>query len=214
MRWLMHWSVFPHGFPVKFGGIDYFCNMKRHFNTHIEGIDLDYWHELIESRGELVTFNTGDYLCRIDEPSALFGYVKSGYFCYEQKVAGEEVKIGGFAFEGALIGDFPFCMRNEPAHFNIVARKKSEVWLTDAPTLCDMRFSDFNATLQFELLMESGYRSLIERYCSLISKSPKERYRELVNRHPQIEQDVPQKDIAAYLQISPQYLCRIRKSLI
>lgn len=31
--------------------------MKRLFNTHIEGIDLKFLHDLIESRGRLVTFN-------------------------------------------------------------------------------------------------------------------------------------------------------------
>ncbi len=32
--------------------------MKRHFNTHIEGIDLKFWHDLIESRGMLIAFNS------------------------------------------------------------------------------------------------------------------------------------------------------------
>lgn len=35
-----------------------FVNMKRHFNTHIEGIDLKFLHDLIESRCSLVTFNS------------------------------------------------------------------------------------------------------------------------------------------------------------
>ncbi|MBD5290347.1 MAG: hypothetical protein HDS26_06655 [Bacteroides sp.] len=39
--------------------------MKRHFNTHLEGLDLRFWHDLIESRGELVSLRKGEYLCRI-----------------------------------------------------------------------------------------------------------------------------------------------------
>ncbi|ROT04163.1 hypothetical protein EEL33_15575 [Muribaculaceae bacterium Isolate-037 (Harlan)] len=35
-----------------------FVKMKRHFNTHIEGIDLKFWHDLIESRGMLIAFNS------------------------------------------------------------------------------------------------------------------------------------------------------------
>ena len=30
--------------------------MKRHSNTHLEGLDLQFWHDLIESRGKLVSF--------------------------------------------------------------------------------------------------------------------------------------------------------------
>ena len=41
-----------------------------------------------------------------------------------------------------------------------------------------------------------------------------ERYIDLINEHPQIEQDVPQKEIAKYLQIDPITLCRIKKSLL
>ena len=41
-----------------------------------------------------------------------------------------------------------------------------------------------------------------------------ERYIDLINEHPQIEQDVPQKEIAEYLQIDPITLCRIKKALL
>ena len=32
--------------------------MNRHFNTHIEGLDLQFWHDFIESRGKLVSLKT------------------------------------------------------------------------------------------------------------------------------------------------------------
>ncbi|MBD5270221.1 MAG: hypothetical protein HDS43_06355 [Bacteroides sp.] len=69
--------------------------MKRHFNTHLEGLDLQFWHDLIGSRGELVSLKKGEYLCRKGEPTNVCGYVKSGYFKYT--VDGTK-KIGGFAF--------------------------------------------------------------------------------------------------------------------
>ena len=51
--------------------ISNFVNMKRPFNTHIEDIDLKFWHDLIESHGKLVTLNAGDYICHAGEPSCL-----------------------------------------------------------------------------------------------------------------------------------------------
>ncbi|MDE6522815.1 MAG: hypothetical protein K2L17_08365, partial [Muribaculaceae bacterium] len=86
--------------------------MKRHFNTHLEGLDLQFWHDLIESRGKLVSLKKGECLCRKSEPTNVFGYVKSGYFKYT--VDGIN-KIGGFAFPEALVGDYPSCMDNAPA---------------------------------------------------------------------------------------------------
>ena len=38
-----------------------------------------------------------------------------------------------------------------------------------------------------------------------------ERYIDLIHDHPQIEQDVPQKEIAEYLRIKPYSLSRIKK---
>ena len=61
--------------------------MKRHFNTHLEGLDLQYWHDLIESHGKLVSLKKGESLCRKGEPTNVFGYLKSGYLIYT--VSGE-----------------------------------------------------------------------------------------------------------------------------
>lgn len=185
--------------------------MKRHFNTHIEGLDLQFWHGLIESCGKLVSLNKGEYLCRKGEPTNVCGYVKSGYFKYT--VDGTN-KIGGFAFPEALLGDYPSCMSNAPAMFDIVAGKKSEVWILDATILPKLFEDDIRIARQGRLFMEAAYISLAKRYYALYAKTPTERYIDLMNEHPQIEQDVPQKEIAEYLQIMPNSLSRIKKKLL
>ena len=185
--------------------------MRRHFNTHLEGLDLQFWHDLIESRGKLVSLKKGEYLCRKGEPTNVCGYVKSGYFKYT--VYGIN-KIGGFAFPEALVGDYPSCMDNAPAMFDIVAGKNSEAWIIDASILPKLFEEDIETGRQGRLFMQSAYVSLAKRYCALYAKSARERYVDLIHEHPQIEQDVPQKEIASYLQIDPITLCRIKKSLL
>lgn len=185
--------------------------MNRHFNTHIEGLDLKFWHDLIESRGKHVSLKKGQYICRKGEPTNLVGYVKSGYLTYT--VEGEE-HIGGFAFPDALFGDYPSCMNNTPAMFDIIAGKNSEVWVMDSTILPLLYEEDLNICRQGRLFMESAYVSLAKRYYALYAKSPAERYIDLINEHPQIEQDVPQKDIAKYLKIYPSSLSRIKKKIL
>ena len=182
--------------------------MKRHFNTHIEGIDLDFWHSLIERHGKYTSLNRGDFICRKGEPTNIVGYVKSGYLIYTIAGVG---KIGGFTFPYALFGDYPNCMHNLPAQFDIMAGKKSEVWMMDATILPELYNKDIETNVQVHKFSEAAYNSLIHRYCSLLAGSPIDRYRYLLEEHPQIEQDLPQKEIAEYLQISPTYLCRLRK---
>lgn len=185
--------------------------MKRHFNKHLEGLDLQFWHDLIESRGKLITLKKGECLCRKGEPTNICGYVKSGYFIYT--VHGTH-KIGGFAFPEALVGDYPSCMDNAPAMFDIVAGKNSEVWIIDATILPKLFEEDIEASRQGRLFMQAAYVSLATRYYDLYAKGPTERYIDLIQKHPQIEQDVPQKEIAEYLQILPNSLSRIRKKLL
>ena len=185
--------------------------MKQHFNTHLNGLDVRFWHGLMESRGRLVSLKKGEFLCRKGEPTNVCGYVKSGYFIYT--IDGVK-KIGGFAFPEALVGDYPSCMDNAPAMFDIVAGKNSEAWIIDATILPELFEEDKEYCRHGRLFMQSAYVSLAKRYYDLYAKTPMERYIDLINEYPQIEQDVPQKEIAEYLQIVPNSLSRIRKKLL
>ncbi len=69
--------------------------VSRHFNTHLERIDFQFWHDFIESHGKFLKLKKGDYLCRKDFRTNIVGYVKSGYLIY---TVGSSGKIGGFAF--------------------------------------------------------------------------------------------------------------------
>lgn len=84
----------------------------------------------------------------------------------------------------------------------------------DATILPNLFEEDIEAGRQGRLFMEAAYVSLATRYYALYAKTPMERYVDLINEHPQIVQDVPQKEIAEYLQIVPNSLSRIRKKLL
>lgn len=188
--------------------------MKRHFNTHIEGLDLAFWHDLMMSHGKLLTLKKGEYLCRIGESTNVCGYVKSGYLIYGMVGVSRQITIGGFAFPDSLCGDYPSCMHNEPASFDLVAGCRTEIWVIDATILPSLYKESPEYCEHGRIFMESAYNSLLRRYCSLCAKTPTERYIELIREHPQIEQDVPQIEIAKYLHISSIHLCRIRKKIL
>lgn len=105
-------------------------------------------------------------------------------------------------------------MNNAPAMFDILVGKSGEAWIMDATILPRLYEEDREICRQGRLFMESAYTSLAQRYYALCAKSPAERYVELITEHPQIEQDVSQKEIAKYLQIDPISLCRIKKGLL
>lgn len=188
--------------------------MTKHFNTHIEGLDIGFWHELIESHGHMVTLQAGECICRKGEPTSILGYVKSGYLLYGINDPSSKLAIGGFAFPDALFGDYPSCMNNDTALFNIIAGRRSELCIMNATELPGLYEASADISRQGRLFMESAYKSLLDRYYDLYSKSPTERYMQLISKYPQIQQDVSQREIAAYLQITPIHLCRIRRELM
>ncbi len=186
----------------------------RYENPYFEVVDIQFWHNLIESRGKIVALKRGEYLCRKGEPTRAFGYVKSGYLIYKIDGLHKPTAIGGFVFPDALWGDYPNCLENHPATFDIVAARKTEVWVMDATYLPVLYSKDLCACQHGRVYMEAIFKSLVQSYCALCSKTPMQRYFDLIHQYPQIEQDVPQKEIAEYLQIDPITLCRIRKTLL
>ncbi len=188
--------------------------MSRYRNPYFEGLDIQFWHDLIKSRGTLQSLKRGEYLCRKGEPTKAFGYVKSGYLIYKIEGMYKPTAIGGFVFENGLWGDYPNCMDNLPAVYDIVAGRKTEVWVMDATVLPALYQQDLYSCQQGRLFMEAFFRSLVKSHCTLCSKTPVQRYLELIRQYPKLEQDIPQKEIALYLQIDPITLCRIRKTLL
>ncbi len=63
----------------------------------------------------------------------------------------------------------------------------------------------------FRVLYERSIVSYNNRLTSTMTKSASERYYEFVERYPQVEQRVPNHQIASFLGITPQSLSRIRK---
>lgn len=188
--------------------------MRGQVSANPEGVDLGFWHRLIESRGRHRLLKKGEHLCRKGERTSLFGYVKSGYLIYRIDGGAGPGRIGGFVFAEALWGCDPGCMENKPAMYDIVAGRKTEVWEMDASCLPGLFGEDAEACRHERIFMEALYGVLAESYCSIYSSDAVERYKALIKRHPAIEQAVSQKEIAEYLQIYPASLSRIKRRLL
>jgi len=66
----------------------------------------------------------------------------------------------------------------------------------------------------FRVLAERHLVVLQKRFLLTISANASERYQELLERSPGIEQLVPQHQIASYLGILPESLSRMKKQLL
>jgi CRP-like cAMP-binding protein len=70
------------------------------------------------------------------------------------------------------------------------------------------KFERINRMLTEDLFMKSS-----DKVIELLSMSAMERYEKLIEQHPKYYQNIPQKYLASYLNITPESLSRIRKQL-
>lgn len=123
---------------------------------------------------------------------------------------GKEVNLS-FGFENWWIGDVSSFVNQTPSEYSCqfledsdylsITAKNYEAFLNDSPC-----FREYTQKLR-----SRSYQSTILNYSGL-SESAETRYVNLINKFPGIEQRISQKNIASFLQITPEALSRIKKS--
>ena len=115
-----------------------------------------------------------------------------------------------FFFEGSFVASFDSLYKRTPSHFFLESIEPTELSAIKREDLYNM----INNNLSFRKLYEE---KLIDRFhvyqqlfLSRIKNTPRQRYEELLTKHPGIIQRVPQHYIASYLGITPVSLSRIR----
>ncbi len=118
-----------------------------------------------------------------------------------------------FSFEDWWIGDLESFYNQQPATINVQAMEDCEI-------LClpkaDMERLGEQIPKLKQLFDEKERKSLfshIQRLTEVKTLSAEDRYRNLVNKHPEIFQRIPLQYIAMYLDIEPPSLSRLRKRL-
>ena len=173
-----------------------------------EAFDLSssYWHEKSFKKGEL--FNNYKNVCKE------LGFVIEGTFrsyIIDYK-SGEDKNVFFFSRNGFVTAYKSF-VRQIPCEYYTEA-------LTDAHIVCINIFDLqklYKQSHEWErfgrLTAEMAAYIVIERTESFLLKSPEERYLELIETHPELNEKVPLYHLSSYLGIQGPSLSRIRKRI-
>lgn len=157
-------------------------------------------------------FDKGDVLTQIGKVENYLYFIIEGvtrsYFFKEDK----EISLD-FHFTGDFISVYESFIDRAPAEHAIEA-------LTPL-SMMRIRYEDlmnlFKKRPAFEhigrIMTEDQFKKSSNRVKELLSLSATERYIKLLNAHPEYVQHIPLKYLASYLNITPESLSRIRKSL-
>lgn len=125
---------------------------------------------------------------------------------------GDEITTD-FAFEGDWVNNNQSRLTNSPSTINIRAIEDSEIFVIKQQDLNKLYVQIPKIERLGRVLMEQAYLKIVEQTIELQVLSAKERYENLLKRHPEIFQKVQLYHIANYLGIAPKSLSRIRKEL-
>jgi len=128
---------------------------------------------------------------------------------YEMDDKGQE-HVVQFGPEDWWVGDIYSFLTETPATFNIDCLEDTEVAQITKSDLEKLYQEVPKLERHFRILVQNAFIATTQRLSSTLSRSAAERYQEFILKYPQIEQRVPNHQIASYLGITPQSLSRIR----
>jgi CRP-like cAMP-binding protein len=118
-----------------------------------------------------------------------------------------------FGYSDSFTGALDTFLVQKPTKFYIQTIKETKL-----QRMSKARFSSFlmNAPENqglWQQFLELLVHQQLEREIDLITYTPKERLMRVLERSPQLFQEIPQKHIASYLRMTPETLSRILKNL-
>lgn len=186
--------------------------MIKEFNTYLEGIDSEFWSRLCREQGELRKYKKGEEFITINTVAKFIGLIKRGSVKYVAYTGDYDEKIVGLETVDGFAASWPFCLRGLPSIVTIVANSDLEMYCLSSARIKELAKKDLSFERQIAQANEQLFYTAYERLVSFYTQSPKERYESLLKKCPKIFEIFDLKDIASFLNITPQHLSRLRRN--
>jgi CRP-like cAMP-binding protein len=158
-------------------------------------------------------FKQGELIISGGEPARYMIFVNAGYLMtYYTDLNGSDHVIQ-FAGEGWWSGDIHSITEQSRTRYSSKGLSEGEVLLLPRPAQQQLLDRYVKFERYFRIMFQKGLMRQQLRYIEGHSTSAEERYRSFVSAYPAIVREVPQKYIASYLGITPEFLSKIRKKL-
>jgi CRP-like cAMP-binding protein len=118
-----------------------------------------------------------------------------------------------FAVENWWIADLASLLSGEPATLNVDALEDTEVFQIERSALDELYSRIPKFERMFRIMLAGAFVAHQNRIIDNLCKPAAERYLAFVERYRNIEQRVPQTQIASYLGMTPEFLSQIRSNL-
>ena len=158
-------------------------------------------------------FKKGEFIIQEGKVSNEIIFIQSGILrLFYTSLSGEEI-TGCLAFDNEILSAYSSFITQQPSEENIQAVCDTEVTLLTREHLDYL----YNRSAVWEkagrIIAEMHYVELTKKIVSFQKDSAKERYNQLISKHPHYIQAIPQHQLASFLGITPRHLSRLRKEI-
>ncbi|MCU0418914.1 MAG: Crp/Fnr family transcriptional regulator [Cyclobacteriaceae bacterium] len=141
---------------------------------------------------------------------ALFVLIKSGCLMTYHTDANRQVHIIQFGTDMWWTGDLSGFTQGKPSQYTVKAMTKAEVYAIDLPRFDALMRALPALERYFRIIFQNALVSHQKRIVLSFAATAREKYRAFQKQFPRMELIVPQKYIASYLGITPEFLSTIR----
>lgn len=165
---------------------------------------------LLDLASQSLTLNRHQPLKTPDSVDTNLYYVESGSLRIFVMNGNDEQNIR-FGYTGDFIIALDSFLTEKSSPLGIQALKKTVVKIIPKKEIGEFLESESNQKAWTKIL-ENLILQQLDREMDLLKISPRERYESVLKRSPRLFQEIPSRHIANYLRMSPETLCRLKKS--
>jgi len=122
--------------------------------------------------------------------------------------------ILSFAIENWWVSDLYSFTEQKPSDMFIETLEDCELLIIDYKSKAELYQKIPKFETLFRLLVQRSLFALQKRFHSLVSQTAEQRYLAFTEKYPEIVQRVPQNQIARYLGVSPEFLSKVRHTIL
>lgn len=167
--------------------------------------------EYFESVGVERIFAGNDFILKEGEVEKNLYFIQSGAVRIFRLSEFEEQTIR-FGYPGSFINSLSSFITATPSEFYIQTFRKTTLKMISKEDFRQLVTRNAENIKQYAALLEILITQQIEREIDLLTVSVTERLKRVLQRSPDLFQQVPLKYIASYLRMTPETLSRIRNS--
>ena len=169
--------------------------------------------KLIDKYFEVKDLKKKDFLLKDGKICNFIGFIADGAIRHFHVKDGVE-KTCDISFEISWVTDYQSFTQSTSCIMNLQAMENTVVFVISKENLYKL-YTECNKFETFGRLMaEQVAQRATEIAMSLSSDKPEERFQNLIKKHPDLFQRIPQKYIASFLGVSPESLSRIRSRIL